>query len=59
MFEDGFEYAENVASNVTRPEQINGLFNSFKYSKGAAILLMLESTVGSANFQDALIVILN
>ena len=58
MYEDGFENSEEVQSEVLRPENINGLFNSFKYSKGASILFMLESTVGADNFRAGLIVIL-
>jgi len=58
MFEDGFDVSEEVQSDVLRPEDINGLFNSFKYSKGASILFMLESTVGPDNFQAGLIVTL-
>ena len=57
MYEDGFDYSLNVATLVTRPEQINTLYNSFVYDKGTSLLFMFETTVGSDKFKDGLIVI--
>lgn len=43
-----------VVKNVTDAEEISSLFDSITYSKGASILRMLEKTVGSDRFRDAL-----
>ena len=57
MFDDSFDYSQNVIANIIRPEDINGLFNSFTYDKGGSILFMLESIVGSDSFQSSIKVI--
>lgn len=43
-----------LVKNVTDAETISSLFDSITYSKGASILRMLENTVGSNRFRDAL-----
>jgi aminopeptidase N len=54
MFEDSFDYSMNVVHNISRPEEINGLFTPFTYNKGASILFMLESIVGPDSFQSGI-----
>ena len=57
MYDDGYEYSQTVAAgDVLTPEEINQLFSSFTYDKGASILFMLESTVGENKFKEGLIV---
>lgn len=54
MFDDGFEASQPVYLPVNDPNEITNLFSSITYDKGAAVLFMLESTVGFDNFRDGL-----
>jgi aminopeptidase N len=54
MYDDGFEATHPVYVNVLLPSQINGIFDSITYDKGAALLFMLESIVGETNFREGL-----
>jgi aminopeptidase N len=57
MYDDGFAVSHPVLNNVDDPNEIMSLFDSITYSKGSALLFMLESTVGADNFQKGLHVI--
>ena len=54
MWDDAFESSHPVEANVVTPDQINNVFDSITYSKGAALLRMLESVVGEEAFRDGL-----
>lgn len=48
-----------LRAHVRTPKDINGIFDRITYDKGAAILRMLKTWVGSAVFQHALNMYLN
>ena len=54
MYDDGFQSSYAVSADVNTPAEINSAFGTITYSKGAALLRMLESTVGKQNFIDGL-----
>ena len=59
MYDDGFESSQPVYNEVNDPDEIGSLFSTITYDKGASLLFMLESTVGSDNFRDGLRVIIS
>ena len=54
MYDDGFEASHPVFQPVQYPAEISSLFDSITYQKGAALLVMLEDTVGEINFREGL-----
>ena len=57
MWDDGYESSHPVEVDVQNPDQINNIFDSITYSKGASLLMMLEDVVGEVVFRDGLRVI--
>ena len=54
MWDDGYPSSRPVVVNATSSDVINSLYDSITFSKGSAILRMLESIVGETNFQSGL-----
>jgi aminopeptidase N len=54
MYEDGFESSVPIYQEIQNPADLNSLFTKIPIDKGAAILFMLEDTVGEDNFKQEL-----
>lgn len=54
MWDDAFTSSHPIEADVTTPDQINNVFDSITYNKGAAVLKMLEATVSNVVFQQGL-----
>jgi aminopeptidase N len=54
MYEDGFESSVPIYQEIKNPANINSQLTRIPFDKGAAILNMLENTVGKKNFRQHL-----
>ena len=59
MWEDGYESSHPLQLKLETTSQIISVFDTITSGKGAAIMRMVESIVGFANFQASLKVIIN
>jgi tricorn protease interacting factor F2/3 len=48
---DELQSTHPIEAKITRPDEINEIFDSISYGKGASILRMVEAYVGFDNFQ--------
>ncbi|XP_072520548.1 leucyl-cystinyl aminopeptidase isoform X2 [Salminus brasiliensis] len=55
MAKDSLNSSHPVSSKVTTPEQVEEMFDSVSYEKGASILLMLNATLSEKAFQKGVI----
>nr|XP_015220327.1 PREDICTED: leucyl-cystinyl aminopeptidase [Lepisosteus oculatus] len=55
MAQDSLNSSHAISTNVTAPEQIEEMFDSVSYEKGASILLMLNSILTEEKFQDGVV----
>ncbi|MBN3301131.1 LCAP aminopeptidase, partial [Amia calva] len=56
---DSLNSSHPISTNVTTPEEIEEMFDSVSYEKGASILLMLNSTLTGDDFQQGVVRYLN
>ncbi len=54
LFNDSLINTHPIDVNVDNPEQISQIFDNISYGKGAAILRMIETYLGEANFKKGL-----
>ncbi|KAL5020171.1 hypothetical protein ScPMuIL_003063 [Solemya velum] len=55
MYLDSLKNSHPIQIHVTRPDQINEIFDSISYSKGASLVRMLQNILGEEVFQAGLI----
>jgi aminopeptidase N len=51
---DGLNWSHPIIQTVDNPDQINALFDSISYSKGASLIQMLRGYLGEDNFRSGL-----
>lgn len=51
---DSFEYSQPLTRDVNTPEDIQEMFGSISYQKGASVIRMTEHAMGRDNFVAAL-----
>lgn len=54
MYEDGYESSVPIYQEIENPANLNSILTKIPYDKGAALLFMLEDTVGEDNFKREL-----
>ncbi|KAJ8405602.1 hypothetical protein AAFF_G00315820 [Aldrovandia affinis] len=59
LAKDSLNSSHSISSTVTSPEQVEEMFDSISYEKGASILLMLNSVLSEEQFQKGVIEYLN
>lgn len=59
LFQDSFSDTHPVQANVKDPYEIEQIFDSISYDKGAAVLRMIEVYIGEETFRKGLIEYLN
>ncbi|XP_060740091.1 leucyl-cystinyl aminopeptidase [Tachysurus vachellii] len=52
---DAMNSSHPVSANVTAPEEVEEMFDSVSYEKGASLLLMLNTTLGEGVFKKGVI----
>ncbi|XP_028661568.1 leucyl-cystinyl aminopeptidase [Erpetoichthys calabaricus] len=55
MAKDSLNSSHPISSSVSTPEEIEEIFDSVSYEKGASILLMLKSCMSEDDFQNGII----
>ncbi|XP_003386159.1 PREDICTED: glutamyl aminopeptidase-like isoform X1 [Amphimedon queenslandica] len=51
---DGLNWSHPIIQQVNNPDEINGLFDSISYDKGASLIQMLRGYIGNESFTNGL-----
>ena len=51
---DSYETTRPLSFDVNTPDEVQGVFDSISYNKGASVIRMIEHIIGTNNFKSAI-----